>query len=357
MVQQNRETSMKKVTMQTIADALNISRVSVWKVFNNQPGVSEQLRSKIMETANHLGYYHFDAKPAVNSMYEATPYIPTVSVVVSRPDSASFWMKIIHRIAEDFTSLGYNLLYTYLPADYTPGYTLPPNLTNGNVDGIIVLNVYNNDMLQLLNAVNIPIVFLDLPPSMELDHLHGDLFLLEGEHTIRQITESLLSNNCKRIGFIGDIHYSRTNAERYEGYQDALSARNMKPESNLCLIRSLGVTNYKNEVRDFLDSVIQMPDAFVCVNDHIAKVTYDYLTLHGYAVPDDVLLSGYDGVSEYFSDTSFLTTANVDTQQLGCRLVNQLVYRLQFPNAPYEITHVKPGIQYGASTISHKKKS
>ena len=41
---------MEKVTMQDIADMLNISRVTVWKVLNNQPGVSK-LRDKVLLAA------------------------------------------------------------------------------------------------------------------------------------------------------------------------------------------------------------------------------------------------------------------------------------------------------------------
>ena len=46
---------MGKVTMQDVADALGVSRVSVWKVFNEQPGVSDSLKNSIMEMAAKLG--------------------------------------------------------------------------------------------------------------------------------------------------------------------------------------------------------------------------------------------------------------------------------------------------------------
>ncbi len=343
---------MKKVTMQTIADALNISRVSVWKVLNNQPGVSDNLRAAIIATANELGYFTEKQTPTNNS-YKNTS-MPTVSVVVSRPDSASFWMKIIHKIAEDFTNLGYNLLYTYLPSTYTQGYTLPQNLINGSIDGIIILNVYDQDMLRLISSTNIPKVFLDISPKTKFENLNGDLFLLEGERTIYQITESIINNGCKKIGFIGDIYYSKTNEERYRGYLNALKAHNISHDSTICFTKSLGITDYKNEIKEFLDSVAKMPDAFVCVNDHIAKVVYDYFTKNNYDIPTQLLLSGYDGVLEYFNDSKFLTTAEVDTKQLGCRLANQLVYRVKYPNAPYEITHITPKIRYGISTMPSK---
>ena len=47
---------MEKITMQDIADALGISRVTVSKAFNNQAGVSDAMRELIFEKARDLGY-------------------------------------------------------------------------------------------------------------------------------------------------------------------------------------------------------------------------------------------------------------------------------------------------------------
>ena len=47
---------MNKVTMQDIADELGISRVTVWKVFNNYSNVSPALRDRVLNKAKELGY-------------------------------------------------------------------------------------------------------------------------------------------------------------------------------------------------------------------------------------------------------------------------------------------------------------
>lgn len=47
---------MNKVTMQEIADALGISRVTVWKVFHNYENVSAAIRSSVWDKAIELGY-------------------------------------------------------------------------------------------------------------------------------------------------------------------------------------------------------------------------------------------------------------------------------------------------------------
>ena len=44
---------MNKVTMQDIADALGISRVTVWKVFNNYTNVSASVRAVPAQPLSH----------------------------------------------------------------------------------------------------------------------------------------------------------------------------------------------------------------------------------------------------------------------------------------------------------------
>lgn len=40
---------MKKVTYQQVADALNISRVTVWKAVNDKPGIAPDTKRSILQ--------------------------------------------------------------------------------------------------------------------------------------------------------------------------------------------------------------------------------------------------------------------------------------------------------------------
>ena len=59
---------MNKVTMQDIADELGISRVTVWKVFNNYSNVSPALRERVLSKAKELGYTKGIAELVTGSM-------------------------------------------------------------------------------------------------------------------------------------------------------------------------------------------------------------------------------------------------------------------------------------------------
>ena len=46
---------MSKPTMQDIADALSVSRITVWKALSNRPGVSDSMRAQIHQKATEMG--------------------------------------------------------------------------------------------------------------------------------------------------------------------------------------------------------------------------------------------------------------------------------------------------------------
>lgn len=113
---------MNKVTMQDIADALGISRVTVWKVFNNYANVSAALRESVLAKAKEMGY-----TKGVSEL-ESPESERNVSVIVSRPNSAVFWTNIIHRLAQELYLHNINLMYTYMPSRYSENYKMPPIL-------------------------------------------------------------------------------------------------------------------------------------------------------------------------------------------------------------------------------------
>ncbi len=347
---------MKKITMQEIADALDISRVTVWKVFNNYPGVSDSLSEQILNKAQEMGYFRQKQSgrqsiPDTNSSDIASAKTEmTVSVVVSRPESSMFWMNIIHQIAKELGSSDINLMYTYLPSKTSDGYSLPSVLTNGTLQGIIVLNVYDHDLLCMLNDLKIQKVFLDMVPSIPEDTLSGDLFLLEGKSTVRRLTESIIKKGRTDIGFVGDIEYAKTNYDRYEGYLSAMNQQKLSVKKEVCLIHSIGIYTYAEEINEFLSSLKQMPGAFVCASDFVAHFVLKYLNANNFKVPDDIAVSGYDGTTEYIDQADYLTTVQVQTRELGKRLVRQLLFRIANPDFPLEVTYINCKIKYGEST-------
>lgn len=331
---------MEKVTMKDIAEALNISRVTVSKAFNNQAGVSDSLREMIFDKAKELGY----AKLPYQVMNPAAHDERTVALVVSRPESASFWTGIIHRMAQELSEYNINLMYIYVPSSFTKDFVLPSILQNDGVEGIAVINVYDPVILGMVNDLPTPKVFLDTIPSLTDRRLHGDLLLIEGYCTESEITESLILDGHKDIGFLGDICYAQTNKERYLGYRACMDKYGLAIRPEYCLTKSIGIFSYVREINAFLDSLAEWPTAFVCVSDYVAHFVQQYMDENPQRLPHPVVLTGFDNADEYTNVTGHITTANVPTGLLGKRLALQLLFRTNHPEAPNELTFIKPAI-------------
>ncbi|MEZ3428968.1 MAG: LacI family DNA-binding transcriptional regulator [Lachnospiraceae bacterium] len=331
---------MEKVTMKDIADALNISRVTVSKAFNNQTGVSDSLREQIFEKARELGY----AKLPYQILEQPLEEQRTVSLVVSRPDSALFWTNIIHRMAQELSYYKVNLLYTYVPSVYTKSFHLPAILQNGSVDGVVVLNVYDPDILGMVNELSVPKVFLDTVPSLSDRELNGDLLLIEGFRTEFEITNTLIQNGHTEIGFLGDINYALTNLERYRGYCDCMEKQGLVVRSEYCLTGRIDIFSYEKELYSFLNQLKHWPTAFVCASDFVANFVQSYIDNNPERGAHPVVLTGFDNTGEYANVAGRITTANVPTGLLGKRLALQMLFRSEHPESPHELTFIKPSI-------------
>lgn len=335
---------MEKVTMKDIADALNISRVTVSKAFNNQAGVSDALRETIFDKARELGYTKLPYQAQTGSQAPAAQEERTVALVVSRPESSFFWTGIIHRMAQELSEYNINLMYVYVPSTFTRDFVLPSVLSGSTLSGIAVVNVYDPVILGMVNDLPLPKVFLDTIPTLTDRKLSGDLLLIEGYRTEAEITESLILDGHKEIGFIGDINYAQTNKERYLGYRESMDRYKLPIRPEYCCIDSMGVFSYEKEIYAYLDGLSQWPTSFVCVSDYVAHFVQQYLSDHQQKLPHPVVLTGFDNTDEYTNVSGRITTANVPTGLLGKRMALQLLFRTNHPDAPDELTFIKPSI-------------
>ena len=67
---------MSKPTMQDIADALSVSRITVWKALSNRPGVSDSMRAQIHQKATEMGYFHTPSQDSTATISAASPHTP-----------------------------------------------------------------------------------------------------------------------------------------------------------------------------------------------------------------------------------------------------------------------------------------
>lgn len=345
---------MRKISLQQIADELNVSRITVSKVINNKDGVSEETRRRVARKLVEYDYKKINRnilRLAQEAETGAAIVRNNIAVIATEPDFSDFWLKIINGIANEVSSRGYNFVYHFITRDEESNFSMPKSVVDHSVCGIIVINVYNNEAIAALSNAGIPAVFLDITPEKYMEGVNGDIVLLEGKRAIREITESIIRRGRRLLGFIGDVTYAKTIADRYSGFAEACKSQGVTIMPQYCMTdSSRGHFYFQEEVREFISHMENFPEAFICANDVIAYTVISVLHDRGIRVPEDIAVSGYDNIKASILTASELTTASVETADLGKRLAQQLLRQLESPSGFHEVVFVQPKVIYKHST-------
>ena len=75
-------------------------------------------------------------------------------------------------------------------------------------------------------------------------------------------------------------------------------------------------------VRGLISSRPRLPQAFICANDSMAAAVCDELNAHGIRVPEDVIVTGFDGTPTAYLVHPQLTTCNSNLEELAGQVVS-----------------------------------
>ena len=335
---------MRKVSIQDIARELGLSRNTVSNALSNSESVSFDTKQRIFKKAIEMGYKKLN--PELRGLVEEVIPEKTRNIaVLAHRDIADFWNRIIMGISDELNKNNHNLLFNFVDKKDEESGSIPASILNKEVDGIILLSVFNKDYVHKLLETKMPIVFLDTYIDTFEEALLGDIVLVEGESSCYQLTKRLVEKGKKRIGFVGDIHYCRSIFDRWRGYTRAIFDADIQLDKSICITEAVPVHYYKfDEVASGLEKIKVMPDAFVCANDDIAIYVITNLRQKGIKVPEQIEVTGFDNRKDTLFVDPTLNTVHVYNEQVGIRLVQELMWRLNNPDMPYETIMVNTKI-------------
>ncbi len=314
---------MGKVRLKDIGDALGVSQVTVHNALSGHKGVSPQLRMKIAEKAEEMGY------------------VPVSSAKKKEEQSGEFWKAGV-LIAENYLaqySTYYWKMYQELSLAATEKrcYTtievlkkdaekntlaLPQIVKSGSVQGLIIIGEIDKRYIKnLRQKVSMPVIFLDFYDNeIARDAVIGDNF-----YGMYQMTELLFAQGFEKIGFIGSIYATSSIMDRYCGFMKAV------------MEHKVGVPKeWLIEDRDEVGQVgfelpRCLPEAFVCNCDLVAGMTVLKLRERGVRVPEDVSVVGFDNYLYPEYGDMKLTTYEVNTKAMTKVALEKLLKQLRNP--------------------------
>ena len=270
---------MKKVSMQTIAKKMGVSTVTVHKALNNQHGVSEKTRNEIIKLACEMGYKMPDRlKP------RCFIYFIHKNFILSRDEQ--FYSEIYQHLNMECLKLGATLELVVHDIPTTTFGTLKSIDAERGISGIFVSGQLSYEMLNGLRKLQNPVVCIDFYSSdYPFDYIYVDNY-----YAGYSLTKYLIKKGHTRIGFIGDISFSNSIADRYFGYLRALNKYRIPHDESLHVNANIEHSPYEINFDN-------LPTAFICHCDKAAAALYDILHARGYEIPRDVSVIGFDNTA------------------------------------------------------------
>lgn len=317
----------KKVTMQSIADELGVSKVTVYKALRNKDGVGSDLKNKIEKLASEYGY-KAPLTDEHQEMLSQNIVIFCDNKYFDEDDVNCFYLGIYKKISRYLVKQGCTA--TLCTISKSNNYSnIKEMLDNKQFDGVILLGVLYADFVSMIDKVDIPKVYVD-SGSKTLGH---DNVIIENFYSTYKITRYLIENGHSNIGFVGSIGVTSSITDRYLGYYKALIENNI-PINKEWIVRDRDKEN--NIIKD-MKIPSTLPTAFVCNCDDTAVKFIKTLQDNNIKVPQDVSIVSFDDDVLSRMCTPKLTTLAVDKDKMAKKAVATILYRIKNPNAANNI--------------------
>jgi len=313
----------KAVRLADIAEKIGVSVVTVSKALSGQKGVSEELRAKIREMADEMGYM-----PVHSARQEKSRSYTAGVITFERyfAKFASFYWKMYQEFATQAVKENCFSMLEVISEPDEDALEAPKLFGEERVDGMIVIGKPKRDYLKMLyRNEKTPMVFLDFYDDEEI----VDSVISAGFYGMYRMTEYLIRNGHTRIAYVGTLMYTESITDRYFWYCKALMEHGLeqKPE---WIFKDRGYgdgligVNYR-----FSFPENNMPEAFVCNNDVTAHALIKQLEEKGYHVPEDISVVGYDDYLYAEFGDSRITTYSVDMAEMSRVALACLIRRIE----------------------------
>ncbi|MBO0869276.1 MAG: LacI family DNA-binding transcriptional regulator [Micromonosporaceae bacterium] len=339
-------------TVYEVAERAGVSTASVSRVLAGHDRVRQETRDKVMAAVTELGYVPRGAAQDLAGRRTAVLGLCFPDLVGdrdiarpgrARPDQeadtdAMYWYdEVIRGMERAARRSGYALL---IAASHETDDANLVLTVAGRCDGLVVLaGTAPAETVEHVVA-RVPVVLLAAPPGIRVrgtvDHLG-----VANESGMHELTRHLLdTHGYTDLCFIAGPPDSADSASRYAGFRAALAERGLTE-------RGLAAAGEPDLHGDFtaaggaavVTRLLQrgpVPRVLVCANDQTAIGAMSALRQAGLRVPEQVAVTGFDGVQVARHLSPGLTTVAQPMREIGEVAVSLLQQRIAESDRPAE---------------------
>lgn len=296
-------------TLASIAAKLGVSRTTVSNAYNRPEQLSAELRQKILNTAEKMGYLGPD--PMARSL--RTRRVGSIGVLLTENLSYAFEdMASVDFLAGMAEAAYGNTMLTLVPAhpDTSVDLVAAQQLVNQSVvDGFVIYSVAKGDPhLQATRLRGLPTVICDQPA----DELDLPFVGIDDRTAIAPAARALVRAGHRNIGILSirldrerndgrvtrhrlDNAHHHVQQSRVRGALDIFREAGINPADVPIMECWLNDRKHNVAVARALLEAHPHLTAVLCTTDSLAFGVLDYMSSIGKSVPEDLSVTGFDG--------------------------------------------------------------
>lgn len=277
----------KVVSIVDVAKEAGVSSATVSRVVNNINKVKPEVRQKVLDAIDKLGY---SPNHAARSLVKQQSNC--IGIVVNNLHDPFF-----HDLIKGFEMAAQQTRYavmfcSVLGGDVASKEQYVRYLTNGVVDAVILYGSYLSDQsvinyLKDIKDVDYIMIENDVP------ELECNKFLIDNFGGAKRAVEYLIKKGHRRIAHICGSPNKKVTKGRMDGYEEAMKEAGLSiPDS---YIQSTS-TDYHSgyQCMETLLDLEEPPTAVFCSDDAIASFAVRAAMDRGLKVPEDISVMGFD---------------------------------------------------------------
>lgn len=319
-----------RIKNKDIAEKLGISTTAVSLALNNKPGVSDETRRKVLEIVNE------SASKAVQKLENGID-TSSRSILMSVHkkngrvmNDKPFFQDIVESAQQELLKQSYNMILSH----YVPGQDISQYISyirSLPVSGlIIVATELDRADLEMYKTLDMPMVLMDA--SFDLEHI--DSVALDNQEAMLRAVHYAYTMGHRDIGYLRSETRIENFVHSFDGYTKGLRTWHLTERNNPVIDLPCDIEGAYQKMSQFLDNTpsgFQMPTIFLAELDYIALGAMRAFREHGFRIPDDLSIIGYDDIATSSVSTPPLTTNRVNHTDIGRFSAFMLVDRIRNP--------------------------
>ncbi|MEO8288192.1 MAG: LacI family DNA-binding transcriptional regulator [Chloroflexota bacterium] len=299
----------EKAGIKDIAKQLGISPATVSRALNDKPGVSANLRQRVLAVAAELS---FTPNLAARSLVGAATLTAAFMVhqqgfpVASDP----FYFVILRGVERALAEAGYHVVLATVGDGAIQADHLRV-IRERRVDGAILAGPdIPPALIMSLVQTGMPLVLVD----NALERTALNCVLCDNREGARFAVEHLLWHGHRRVAFAGGPISWLSTRERGDGYREAMRERGLE---TVAVHEDATTVQTGVHAGHALLDLEERPDAIFAVNDAMALGVIRAARERGLRVPEDLAVVGFDDISMAESSHPTLTTVRIAKELMG----------------------------------------